>query len=130
MKCYKSKRFIQLPQLYIDEKNQKGFNKQDAGYTEIEPSNILYIEEFRVKNPNYKFSDDSKLIGDNSSNPLFLRYSIVHTITGAKIYIGEEPDNIRKIIEEFYEEADKDNSNKITISKDDLVKNFIFRNLG
>jgi len=129
MECYRTKRFIQLPQIYIKEDNKKGFDRQDAGYTEIEPSNILYIEEFRVENPKYRYNDKTT-IGNETSNPFFFSYSIVHTITGAKIYVAADPSTIRNIIEEFYEEADKDNRDKITISKDDLVKNFIFRNLG
>ena len=129
MKCEKTKRFIQLPQLYISTNNKKGLPPQDAGYTEIEPRNILYIEEFRTENPKYTYEKEPTK-GNDSLNPPFFRYSIIHTLTGANIFIGVEPNNIRKVLEEFYDEQDKDTSNKITISKDDIVKNFIFRNLG
>lgn len=114
-------RFIQIPQLYS---SGKDFQSQSAGIAEIEPSNILYIEEYRVSNKEY-----NPYTGSKSLNPIFFRYSIVHTITGQKILSGLEPSKIREMIDEFYDKQEEDNKDKITITKADLVKNFIFKNL-
>lgn len=126
-------RFIQIRQLYS---NGKNFQSQSAGVAEIEPSNILYIEEYRVKNNDYKVFDNQppynkipRTQGNFSKNPLFFRYSIVHTITGQKILSDLEPEKIREMIDEFYAKQEEDNRDKITITKADLVKNFIFKNL-
>lgn len=118
-------RFIQIPQLYSSGKN---FQAQSAGIAEIEPSNILYIEEYRVKNDEYN-PFTTITYGNKSENPMFFRYSIVHTITGQKILSDLEPAKIREMIDEFYDKQEEDNKDKITITKADLVKNFIFKNL-
>lgn len=113
-------RFIQIPQLYSSGKN---FQSQSAGIAEIEPSNILYIEEYRVSNDHYN------PYRGRTEEPMFFKYSIVHTITGQKILSGLEPAKIREMIDEFYDKQEEDNKDKITITKADLVKNFIFKNL-
>ena len=88
---------------------------QDSGEMKIDPTQVSYIESVPTRN-NY-----GSRVGDHSK---------IHTIFGSIIEIDEEPEKVEEKINKWYREEDKENVNTITISKDDLVKNFIFRNLA
>lgn len=88
---------------------------QDDGKLKIDPTQVSYIESVPTKN-NY-----GGVVGEHSK---------IHTIYGSIIEIDEEPSEIENKINEWYKQKDKENVNSITISKDDLVKNFILRNIS
>ena len=71
---------------------------------EIDPSHVSYIES----------------VFDHAK---------IHTIFGSIIEVDDTPKEIRKIIERWHEQQEADNRDKIVITKDDVVKNFIFRNM-
>lgn len=111
------RRLISIPQLYIDPREQTStvetFPYQTAGFTQIDPSNISYVEERRV------------IRGMTTE-----KYAIIHTLNGSKIYSAWTPKEVREEIEKFYDERSKEEKDSITITKDDIVKNFIFKNIG
>ena len=112
------RRLISIPQLYTgqssgDTSSGEVIPFQTAGFTQIDPSNIAYVEERRIIKGNFI----SKL-------------SIIHTLNGSKIYSSWTPEEVREEIERFYDERAKEEKDSITITKDDIVKNFIFKNLN
>jgi len=82
---------------------------QDDGWMEIDPTHVSYIENVRNS-------------GGGS-------HSKIHTIFGGIIEVGAPPRDVRKAIEAWHEQQEADNKDKIVITKDDVVKNFIFRNM-
>jgi len=87
---------------------------QNGGFMRIDPTQVSYIEY--VKGPLRPESN--------------LGHSKIHTIFGGIIEIDETPDMIADKINDWYVERDKENKDSITISKDDLVKNFLLRTLS
>ena len=85
---------------------------QGRGEMKIDPTQISYIEQV------------AKYAGSMAQS-----HSKIHTIYGGIIEIDEAPEDIEEKINDWYDNRDKASMNSITISKDDIVKNFIFRNL-
>lgn len=86
---------------------------QGSGSMKIDPTQVSYIE--------YVTPDGwSEKVG----------HSKIHTIFGGIIEADETPDMIADKINDWYDERDKENKDSITISKDDLVKNFLLRTLS
>lgn len=88
---------------------------QDGGFMRIDPTQVSYIEYVRPVRNEYESG---------------LGHSKIHTIYGGIIEIDEIPDMIADKINDWYDKRDKENKDSITISKDDLVKNFLFRSLS
>lgn len=86
---------------------------QNGGFMRIDPTQVSYIEYVKPVR-----------------NECDLGHSKIHTIFGGIIEIDETPDMIVDKINDWYDERDKENKDSITISKDDLVKNFLLRTLS
>jgi len=87
---------------------------QGSGVLKIDPTHISYIEHVR------EYQNDDEYHG----------HSKIHTIFGQIVEVGESPAVIEDIMTDWYEERDKNDNGKLVISKDDIVKNFILRNLS
>ena len=87
---------------------------QSTGELKIDPTQVSYVESVPTVNEYH-----SK-IGEHSK---------IHTIYGGIIEVKEGPEEIEEIINKWYKEEDKRNVNSITISKDDLLKSFILKNI-
>lgn len=88
---------------------------QGNGTMKIDPTQVSYIEY--VEHPGFP-------------NSHYDAHSKIHTIYGGIIEVDENPDMITDKINDWYDERDKENKDSITISKDDLVKNFLLRTLS
>ena len=95
----------------------KGFGGKDIydGYhvenMKISPDNILFLSQ---QDPDGSRTYCTKL----------------YLLNGTEVLVMESLGEVEKRIEKFYKDKEKENVDKIVISKDDIVKNFIFRNLG
>lgn len=83
---------------------------QSDGELKLDPTHISYIEDV-----------------DSVSSRL--HHSKVHTIFGQIIEVGETPEIIEDIVNDWYDEIAKSERDKIVLTKDDIVKNFVFRSL-
>ena len=87
---------------------------QGSGRLKIDPTHISYIEHVK----------------DYSTDDEYHGHSKIHTIFGQIVEVTESPAEIEDIMTAWYEERDKNDNGKLVLSKDDIVKNFIFRNLS
>ena len=55
--------------------------------------------------------------------------TVLKIVSGEEILVVEDIPEIERRVNEFYEAREKDNKDKIVITKDDVVKNFIFKNM-
>lgn len=53
----------------------------------------------------------------------------LYLVNGKEIFVEEDLETIEGLIKKYYKKKEKDNVDRIVISKDDIVKNFIFKNL-
>ena len=87
---------------------------QGSGILKIDPTHVSYIEHVR----DYQKDDE------------YHGHSKIHTIFGQIVEVEESPAVIEDIMTDWYEERDKNDNGKLVVTKDDIVKNFIFRNLS
>ena len=95
-------------------KDRSGTERYDGYHLEdmkISPDNILFLSQ--------QVPEDGKTY----CTKLYL-------LNGTEVLVMESLDEVEKKIVKFYKENEKENVDKIVISKDDIVKNFIFKNLG
>ena len=50
-------------------------------------------------------------------------------VNGDEVLVKEDLSKIEVMLEKYFKEKEKDNTDKIVISKDDIVKNFLFKNM-
>ena len=113
------KRYITLTRKCIDTyKDKNGVEREDGYHYEemdICPDNILFF---------------SQQDADGYYSPPRHYCTRLYLLNGIEVFVREDKKEVKRMIERYYREKEKDNANKITISKDDIVKNFIFKNLG
>lgn len=79
-------------------------------------------EEMKINPDNILFMSQRKGDYDRYCTRLTL-------ITGQEVLVNDDMADIEKKVDAFYKEREKDNKDKIVITKDDVVKNFIFKNM-
>jgi len=170
---------IRLTQMgRLNKKDENGVFS--AGFSYINPRNILYLEEARLeeewkytklinaykKDPNLDricwwiidhyigpwgsrdhTDTQAKLFDwwtkeqeeiDNKEKTGYIldyekviaRHTRVNLVTGKTILVEECPEEVKKLINAFFEREEENKKDRIVVTKDDIVKNFIFKNLS
>jgi len=83
-----------------------------------------HLEKMKISPDNILFLSQQDPEGDTTY------CTRLYLLNGTEVLVKESLTEVEKRIEKFYKEKEKENIDKIVISKDDIVKNFIFKNLG
>jgi len=103
------KRYIWLTRQVM--KRYKDRYNPDREIEEWDPDNILWMSQ-RAKGSSHRGY-----------------CTVLKIVSGEEILVVEDIPEIERRVNEFYEAREKDNKDKIVITKDDVVKNFIFKNM-
>ena len=58
-----------------------------------------------------------------------VRHTRVNLLTGSSFLVEETPEEVKDMVNKFFKNEEESKKDRIVVTKDDIVKNFIFKNL-
>ena len=53
----------------------------------------------------------------------------MNLLTGSSFLVEETPEEVKDMVNKFFKNEEESKKDRIVVTKDDIVKNFIFKNL-